>query len=87
MIDEEDNKTLVRSFVKVFNEHNNMSAVDKYYAQDLIQHNLQVGNGSEGTHTTVEQMIAEDNLVMAFLNTTATQTGNTWESRLPTKRL
>ena len=27
------------------------------------------------SHTTIERMIAEDNLVMAFLNTTATQTG------------
>jgi predicted SnoaL-like aldol condensation-catalyzing enzyme len=57
-----------------------MSAVDKYYAQDLIQHNQQVRNGSEGfkqffgpffegfpdSHTTIEHMIAEGNLVMAF---------------------
>ncbi|HEX2471660.1 MAG TPA: ester cyclase [Nitrososphaera sp.] len=66
-----------------------MSAVDKYYAQDLIQPNPQVRDGSEGfkqffgpffegfpdSHTTIEHMIAEDNLVMAFLNNTATQTG------------
>lgn len=86
---EENNKTLVTSFIEeVFNEHN-MSAVDKYYAQDFIQHHPQVGNGSEGfkqyfgpffeafrdSHTAIEHMIAEDNLVMAFLNTTATQTG------------
>lgn len=85
----EDNKALVRSFVEeVFDEHN-MSAVDKYYTQDLMQRNPQVGNGSEGfkqffgpffeglpdSYTTVGHMIAEDNLVMAFLNTTATQTG------------
>lgn len=57
-----------------------MSAVDKYYAQDLIQHNQQVRNGSEGfkqffgpffegfpdSHTTTEHMIAEVNLVMCF---------------------
>jgi predicted SnoaL-like aldol condensation-catalyzing enzyme len=31
-------------------------------------------------------MIAKDNLVMVFLNTTATQRGmNTWECRLPKK--
>jgi predicted SnoaL-like aldol condensation-catalyzing enzyme len=65
------------------------AAASSEYAQDLIQHNRQVGNGSEGfkqffgphfegfpdSHTTIEHMIAEDNLVMAFLNTTATRTG------------
>jgi predicted SnoaL-like aldol condensation-catalyzing enzyme len=87
--EEENNKALVRSFIEeVFNGHN-LSAVDKYYTQDLIQHNLQIGNGSEGfkqyfdpifeafpdSHTTIEHMIAEDNLVVTFLNTTLTQTG------------
>jgi steroid delta-isomerase-like uncharacterized protein len=87
--EEEYNKRLVTSFIEeVFNGHN-MSAVDRYYAEDLIQHNPQLGKGSEGfkkffgsffegfpdSHTTIEHMIAEGNLVMAFLNTTATQTG------------
>jgi predicted SnoaL-like aldol condensation-catalyzing enzyme len=51
-----------------------MSALDKYYAHDLIQYNPQIGNGIEGfkqfcspffegfpgSHATVEHMIAKD---------------------------
>jgi hypothetical protein len=45
---EENNKALVTSFIEeVFNQHN-LSAVDKYYAQDLIQHSPNARNGSEG---------------------------------------
>ena len=86
--EEETNKALVRSFVEVFNGHN-LTAVDKYYTQDAIQHAPQRGNGSEGfkqyfgpifeafpdSHKIIEHMIAEDNLVVVFLNTTPTQTG------------
>ena len=88
-MEKENNKALVTSFIEeVFNQHN-LSAVDKYYAQDLIQHSPQAGNGSEGfkqqfgpffeafpdSHITIEHMIAEDDLVMAFLSTTGTRTG------------
>jgi predicted SnoaL-like aldol condensation-catalyzing enzyme len=85
---EEENKALVRSFIdEVFNQHN-ISAVDKYYALDLIQHNPAVPNGSEAfkqflinflrafpdLHRTIEHIVAEDDLVMVFLNSTSTGT-------------
>jgi predicted SnoaL-like aldol condensation-catalyzing enzyme len=84
--EEEQNKALVRSFIEeVFNQHN-ISAVDKYYAPDLVQHNPSVSNGSEAfkqfltnffrafpdLHRTIEHIVAEDDLVMVFLNSTST---------------
>src|SRR5919197_3994827 len=85
----EVNKALVKSFVEqVFNKHN-VTAVDKYYAADLIQHNPTIGQGRQGfkqffmpffsafpdIHATIEHMIAENSIVLVFLNWTGTHKG------------
>jgi predicted SnoaL-like aldol condensation-catalyzing enzyme len=66
------NKALVKSFVEqVLNKHN-VTAVDKYYAPDLIQHSPSMGQGRQGfkqfftpffsafpdIHVTIEHIIA-----------------------------
>jgi predicted ester cyclase len=76
------NKTLVALFVEeIFNKHN-LSAIEKYL-------NPVAGKGSEGFkqslsaffkafpdwHTNMEQIVAEDNLVVIFLNGTGTHQG------------
>ena len=76
------NKTLVELFVEeIFNKHN-LSAIEKYL-------NPVAGKGSEGFkqflsalfkafpdwHTNIEQIVAEDNLVVIFLNGTGTHQG------------
>jgi predicted ester cyclase len=79
---EKRNKTLVELFVhEIFNKHN-LSAIEKYL-------NPVPGKGSEGFkeflsalfkafpdwHTNIEQIVAEDNLVVIFLNGTGTHQG------------
>jgi predicted ester cyclase len=73
------NKALVKSFVEeVFNNHN-LSAIEKYLA----------GQGKEGfkqflsefftafpdVHADIEYIVAEDSLVVVFLNFTGTHKG------------
>jgi steroid delta-isomerase-like uncharacterized protein len=85
----EKNKALVKSFVEnVFNKHN-VTAVDKYYTPNLIQHNPMAGQGQEGfkqyfrpffsafpdAHATIEHILGENDLVLVFLNWTGTQKG------------
>jgi predicted ester cyclase len=79
---EKKNKTLVESFVEeIFNKHK-LSAIEKYL-------NPVAGKGSEGFkqflsalfkafpdwHTNIEQIVAEDNLVVIFLNGSGTHQG------------
>jgi predicted ester cyclase len=79
---EKRNKTLVEFFVhEIFNKHN-LSVIEKYL-------NPVAGKGSEGFkqflsalfkafpdwHTNIEQIVAEDNLVVIFLNGTGTHQG------------
>jgi steroid delta-isomerase-like uncharacterized protein len=80
------NKSLIKSFVQeVFNKHN-LTALDKYYASNVTLHNLMAGQGRQGfkqflvpffsafpdIHATIEHMVAENNVVLVFLNWTGT---------------
>jgi predicted SnoaL-like aldol condensation-catalyzing enzyme len=87
----EKNRQFVLDFAdNAFNRHD-MASVDRFYAQDLRQHNPQVSQGSEGfkqyfgqffekypdSRTTVDHIVAEGDKVFAMMTTTATdkQTG------------
>ena len=86
---EERNKTLIRSFIEeIFNQHN-LSSMEKYFGRDSVEGSPQAGKGGEGfkqfltdffeafpdMHTTIEHIIAENNLVVVFLNGSGTQKG------------
>jgi steroid delta-isomerase-like uncharacterized protein len=85
----EVNKLLIKSFVQeVFNKHN-LTALDKYYAANIIQHNSMAGQGRQGfkqffipffsafpdVHATIEHILAENSVVLVFLNWTGTHKG------------
>ena len=86
---EERNKTLIRSFIQeIFNEHN-LSTIEKYFGKETVEGSPQAWKGGEGfkrfltdffqafpdMHTTIEQIVAENNLVVAFLNGSGTHKG------------
>ena len=68
---------------EVFNKHN-LTALDKYYAPNIIQHNPMAGQGRQGfkqffipffsafpdVHATIEHILAENSVVLVFLNWT-----------------
>ncbi|HET6716578.1 MAG TPA: ester cyclase [Nitrososphaeraceae archaeon] len=78
-------KNVIKSFIEeVFNKHN-MSAAEKYFAKE----NPSIGQGSEGfkqslnalftafpdIHAEIEHIIAENDVVVVFLNFTGTHKG------------
>jgi len=86
---EENNKILVRSAIEdIFNEHN-ITAVDKYIKEDLIQNNTGFAEGREARkqyfgmlfnafpdlNVTIDKMVAEDDLVSVFLSWNGTHEG------------
>ncbi len=86
---EERNKTIIRSFIEeIFNEHNLLS-IEKYFGKESVEGSPQAGKGGEGFrqfltdffeafpdgHTTIEHIVAENNLVMVFLNGSGTHKG------------
>jgi predicted ester cyclase len=86
---EERNKTLVRSFIEeIFNQHN-LPSIGKYFGQNSVDGSPQAGKGGKGfeqflialfkafpdIHTTIEHIVAENNLVMVFLNGSGTHKG------------
>jgi predicted ester cyclase len=86
---EESNKILVRSAIQeIFNDHN-ISAVDEYIKEDLIQNNTGFPEGREARkqyfgmlfnafpdlHASIDKMIAEDDLVSVFLSWNGTHKG------------
>lgn len=85
----EKNKRIIVSFVQdVLNDHN-LTALDKYYSPNAIQHNPIAAQGSQGfkrffapffsafpdIRATIEHIIAENHVVLVFLNWTGTQKG------------
>src|SRR5206468_9935604 len=89
---EKRNKTLVESFVEeIFNKHN-LSAIENYL-------NPVAGKGGEefkqflwaffkafpDWHANIEQIVAEDNLVVIFLNGSGTHQGE-FQGMPPTRR-
>jgi predicted ester cyclase len=86
---EEQNKTLIRSFIEeIFNEHN-LSSIQKYFGKESVEGSPQAGKGGEGfrqfitdffeafpdMHITIEHIVAENNLVMVFLSGSGTHKG------------
>lgn len=78
-------KNVIKSFIeKVFNKHN-ISATEKYFTKE----NPSIGLGSEGfkqslnalftaipdIHANIEHIVAENDIVVVFLNFTGTQKG------------
>ena len=86
----EENKALVKSAIgEVFNQRN-ISAADKYIAEDLVNNNPLAGHGREplkqyfdnvyftafpDSQTTIEQILGENDKVLVFLNWTGTHEG------------
>ena len=83
------NKSLIKSFVQeVFNKHN-LTALDKYYAPNVTYHNPTTGQGRQGfkqvlasffsafpdIYATIEHIVAENHVVLVFLNWTGTHKG------------
>jgi predicted SnoaL-like aldol condensation-catalyzing enzyme len=86
----EANKLLIKSFIQeVFNKHN-LTAIDKYYAPNAIQHNPIAAQGRQeykqsfipffsifpDIHATIEHILAENSVVVVFLNWTGTHKGD-----------
>lgn len=87
---EERNKTLIRSFIEeIFNEHN-LSSIEKYFGKDSVEGSPQAGKAGEGFRrfltdffkafpdwrANLEHIVAENNLVMIFLDGTGTHKGD-----------
>jgi predicted ester cyclase len=86
---EERNKGLIRSFIKeIFNEHE-LSTIEKYFGNDSIEGSPQAGKGGgrfkqfltdffkafPDWQANIEHVIAENELVVIFLNGSGTQKG------------
>jgi predicted SnoaL-like aldol condensation-catalyzing enzyme len=84
---EERNKTLIRSYIdEIFNKHK-LSSIERYFGGNYVEGSPQAGKGGEGFkqfltnffnafpdwRATIEHIVAENNLVMVFLNGTGTQ--------------
>jgi len=87
---EERNKTLVRSFInEIFNEYN-LSSIEKYFGNETVEGSPQAGKSGEGFklmlteffkafpdwRANIEYIVAENNLVMIFLNGNGTHKGD-----------
>ena len=85
----ERNKNIISSFIEeIFNEHN-LSSIEKYFGKDSVEGSPHAGKSGEefkqfltdffdafpDMHTTIEHMVAENNLVMVFLNGSGTHKG------------
>jgi predicted ester cyclase len=88
-LEENNNKALVRSAIEeIFNEHN-VTAIDEYIKEDLIQNNTGFPEGREARKqyfgmlfyafpdlsVTIDKMMAEDDHVAVFLNWNGTHKG------------
>ena len=86
---EERNKTLVRSFIdEIFNKHR-LSSIGKYFGKESVEGSPQAGKGGEGFRqfltdflnafpdwrAKIEHIVAENDLVVVFLNGTGTHKG------------
>lgn len=86
---EERNKIIIRSFIdEIFNKHN-LSSIEKYFGNETLEGSPQAGK-EEGFklmlteffkafpdwRATIEHIVAENNIVMIFLNGTGTHKGD-----------
>jgi predicted ester cyclase len=87
---EDRNKKLIRSFIQeIFNEHN-LSSIEKYFGNETVEGSPQAGKSGEGFklmlteffkafphwRANIEHIVAENNLVMIFLNGNGTHKGD-----------
>jgi steroid delta-isomerase-like uncharacterized protein len=86
---EDRNKTLIRSFIQqIFNEHN-LSSTEKYFGDETLDGSPQAGRSDKGFklmlteffrafpdwRANIEHIVAENNLVVLFLNGSGTHKG------------
>jgi predicted ester cyclase len=86
---EERNKTLIRSYIEeIFNKHN-LSSIERYFGGDSIEGSPQAGKGGVGSEqfineffeafpewrAAIEHIVAENDLVVVFLNGSGTHKG------------
>jgi steroid delta-isomerase-like uncharacterized protein len=86
---EERNKILIRSFIQqIFNEHN-LSSTEKYFGDETLDGSPQAGRSDKGFklmlteffrafpdwRANIEHIVAENNLVVLFLNGSGTHKG------------
>ena len=90
MEQEERNKIIIESFIQeIFNEHN-LSSIEKYFGKETVEGSPQAGKSGEwfklmlteffkafpDWRANIEHIVAENNLVMIFLNGTGTHKGD-----------
>jgi predicted ester cyclase len=100
MEQEKRNKIIIRSFIQeIFNEHN-LSSIEKYFGNETVEGSPQAGKSGEGFklmlteffkafpdwRANIEHIVAENNLVMIFLNGNGTHKGD-FRGVPPTNRL
>jgi predicted ester cyclase len=89
----EENKAIVRRYQKIYNS-NNLDSLDEVVAENLIMPKVMAGlpTGLEGAkrvhettligmpnwHTTIDDLIAENDKVAARITMTGTHTGDFW---------
>jgi predicted ester cyclase len=93
------NKTLIRSYIdEIFNKHN-LSSIERYFGENYVGGSLQVRRGGVGSkhfineffkafpdwHITIEHTVAENDLVLVFLNGSGTHKGE-FHGTLPTNK-
>ncbi len=92
MADSRKNKDVVARFYNDVFIHHDMTKLDSYMRDDYIQHNPDCPQGKAGFieffdvifkaipdfKYTLKKMVAEDDIVMAFSNTSGTHTGGEW---------
>ena len=86
---EEKNKNMIRSYIdEIFNKHN-LSSIERYFGGNFVEGSPQAGKGGMGSkkfikeffnafpdwRATIEHIIAENDLVMVFLNGSGTHKG------------
>ena len=96
---EEKNKNIIRSYIdEIFNKHN-LSSLERYFGGNSIEGSPQAGKGGVGSkqfindffmafpdwRATIEHIIAENDLVVVFLNGSGTHKGE-FNGRPPTNK-
>ena len=86
---EEKNKNIITSYIdEIFNKHN-LSSIQRYFGGNFVEGSPQAGKGGIGSkqfineffkafpdwRTTIEHIVAENDLVVAFLNGSGTHKG------------
>jgi predicted ester cyclase len=86
---EEKNKDIIRSYIdEIFNKHN-LSSIERYFGGNSVEGSPQAGKGSVGSkqfineffqafpdwRATIEHIVAENDLVVVFLNGSGTHKG------------